>query len=116
MKETGLAADQCAIDEGVLRGIISCYTREAGVRQLERAIGRLARKVALRRVEGATEPVAVRAEGLGEWLGPERISPRQARKNLSAGGATGPGRRRASRWRAPWPRLTGGNRCARTQP
>jgi len=89
MKETGLAADQCLFDEGVLRGIISCYTREAGVRQLERAIGRLARKVALRRVEGATEPVAVRAEELVEWLGPERISPEQARKNLPAGVATG---------------------------
>src|SRR5260370_7152147 len=90
MKETGLAADQCVIDEGVLRGMISCYTREAGVRQLERAIGRLARKVALRRVEGSTEPVAVRAEELVEWLGPERISPQQARKNLPPAVPPGP--------------------------
>src|SRR5260370_36032877 len=91
MKETGLAADQCVIDEGVLRGIISCYTREAGVRQLERAIGRLARKVALRRVEGATEPVAVRAEELVGWLGPGRVWPGQARQDLAAGPATGVG-------------------------
>jgi ATP-dependent Lon protease len=87
--ETGLAADQFQIDDQALRRVISRYTREAGVRQLERAIGRLARKVALRRVEGDTEPVTVRPEILIEWLGPERVSPEQARKSLPAGVATG---------------------------
>ena len=89
MKESGLEAEHCAIDDAVLRQVISHYTREAGVRQLERAIGRLARKVALRRVEGATEPVAVHVEDLIEWLGPERTSPEQARKNVPPGVATG---------------------------
>src|SRR5205085_2602025 len=84
LKESGLTADQCVIDDAVLRRAISSYTREAGVRQLERAIGRLARKIALRRVEGATEAVVVRVEDLLEWLGPERVSPEQARKNLPA--------------------------------
>jgi ATP-dependent Lon protease len=89
MKESGLEAGHCGIDDAVLRQVISHYTREAGVRQLERAIGRLARKVALRRVEGATEPVVVRVEDLIEWLGPERTSPEQARKNVPPGVATG---------------------------
>src|SRR5262249_36153707 len=81
MKESGLEAGQCVIDDASLRQVISHYTREAGVRQLERAIGRLARKIALRRVEGATEPVVVRVEEMADWLGPERLSPEQARKN-----------------------------------
>src|SRR6266567_854390 len=89
LKESGLEAGQCAIDDAALRQVISHYTREAGVRQLERAIGRLARKIALRRVEGATEPVVVRVEEMIEWLGPERLSPEQARKNLPAGVGTG---------------------------
>src|SRR3989440_6228766 len=77
LKESGLLEGQCVIDDAALQRIISCYTREAGVRQLERTIGRLARKVALRRVEGVTEPVVIRAEDLVEWLGPERLSPEQ---------------------------------------
>jgi ATP-dependent Lon protease len=89
LKETGLAEDQCTLDDAALRRAVSRYTREAGVRQLERTIGRLARKVALRRAEGDTAAVAVRADDLSEWLGPERFSPEQARKDLPAGVATG---------------------------
>src|SRR5216684_2012916 len=59
IKESGLAADQIVIDDAALRQTISRYTREAGVRQLERAIGRLTRKVALRRAEGETAPTVV---------------------------------------------------------
>ncbi len=89
LKEAGLTAEQCVIEDAALRRTISRYTREAGVRQLERAIGRLARKVALRRVEGADESIAVKPEMLVEWFGPERVSQEQARKNLPAGVATG---------------------------
>jgi ATP-dependent Lon protease len=89
LRETGLAEDQCVLEEGTLRRAVAGYTREAGVRQLERTIGRLARKVALRRAEGDTTPVAVRPQDLAEWLGPERFSPEQARKDLPAGVATG---------------------------
>src|SRR5205809_3429094 len=70
IKETGLSVEQLSIEESALRRVISGYTREAGVRQLERAIGRLARKIALRHAEGQTEPVVVRSEDLVEWLGP----------------------------------------------
>jgi ATP-dependent Lon protease len=89
LKESGLTADQIVIDDPALRQIISRYTREAGVRQLERAIGRLARKVALRRAEGETAPVVVPAENLTEWMGREQAAPEQARKDLPPGVATG---------------------------
>jgi ATP-dependent Lon protease len=84
-----LSAELVAIEEPGLRKIVSGYTREAGVRQLERGIGRLTRKIALRHAEGQTAPVVVRADDLSEWLGPERFSPEQARKELPAGVATG---------------------------
>jgi ATP-dependent Lon protease len=59
------------------------------VRQLEQAIGRLARKVAVRFAEGKTDPVTVRPEDLGELLGPERFTPEEARKVMPPGVATG---------------------------
>jgi ATP-dependent Lon protease len=77
------------ITDEALRGIISLYTREAGVRQLERTVGAIARKVALRYAEGHTEPVIVRAEDLDTYLGPRRFSPEQARRELPPGVATG---------------------------
>jgi len=89
LKESGLTAEQCQFDDEALRWIISRYTREAGVRQLERAIGGVVRKVALRYAEGNTEPVIVRQEDLADFLGPQRFSPEQTRKDLPAGVATG---------------------------
>lgn len=89
LKETGLKPEDCVITEDALRSIIALYTREAGVRQLERAIGRIARKVALQHAEGHTEPVTVTREGLTTWLGPRRFSPEQTRRQLPPGVATG---------------------------
>jgi ATP-dependent Lon protease len=89
LKESGLTAEQCAFTDEAMRWIISRYTREAGVRQLERAIGGVVRKVALRYAEGKTEPVVVRPEDLADFLGPQRFSPEQTRRDLPAGVATG---------------------------
>ncbi len=89
LKETGLKPGDCVITEDVLRSIIAQYTREAGVRQLERAIGRIARKVALRHAEGHTEPITVTREDLTTWLGPRRFSLEQTRRQLPPGVATG---------------------------
>jgi ATP-dependent Lon protease len=89
LKETGLKPEDCVITEDALRSIISLYTREAGVRQLERTIGRIARKVALRHAEGHTEPVTVTREDLTTWLGPRRFSLEQTRRQLPPGVATG---------------------------
>jgi ATP-dependent Lon protease len=77
------------IPDGTVRKIISRYTREAGVRELERSIGRLARKVARRFAEGQTQPVTVGPEDLSDLLGPEKFRLEQARQHLQAGVATG---------------------------
>jgi ATP-dependent Lon protease len=89
LKEAGLTAEQCGIMDEALRRVVARYTREAGVRQLERAIGRLARKVALRFAEGKTEAVRIKPEDLAEMLGTERFLPEQARKQMPPGVATG---------------------------
>src|SRR5712691_6400087 len=89
LQATGLTADQCILTEAALRHVIARYTREAGVRQLERTIGRLARRVALHFAEGQTEAATIRPEDLSEMLGPERFSFELARKQLPPGVATG---------------------------
>ena len=89
LKESGLEGGKLTFADEALRKIISGYTREAGVRLLERSIGRVARKTALRFAEGHAEPVAVQAEDLVELLGPEVFMPEHARKELPAGVATG---------------------------
>src|SRR2546430_7773492 len=89
LEQAGLTAEQVGIPDEVVRVLIAHYTREAGVRQLERTIGRLARRVALHVAEGQTEPVTIRPEDLPEMLGPERFSFELARKQLPAGVATG---------------------------
>ena len=98
LKEAGLTAETCVLTDEALRSIIAGYTREAGVRQLERAIGRVMRKIALRVVEvgpGGVNPetaapaVLIGKAELTELLGPERFSPEQARRNVPAGVATG---------------------------
>jgi ATP-dependent Lon protease len=89
LKEAGLTAEQFVITDDALRRVISRYTREAGLRQLERAIGRLARKVALQFAEGKTQSVTIEPEELAEMLGAERFAPEQARKQMPPGVATG---------------------------
>ncbi len=89
LKETGLSAEQCTIPDDTVRWITSRYTREAGVRQLERAIGRVARKIALRFAEGNAESCVVRPDDLIEMFGPEPFSQEQARRELPPGVATG---------------------------
>jgi ATP-dependent Lon protease len=89
LKETGLTAELFTLPDETLKKIISCYTREAGLRRLERAIGRVARKVALRLAEGSNEPVVVKPDDLAEMLGPEPFSQEQARRELPPGVATG---------------------------
>jgi len=89
LKETGLTAEQLTIQPEALKRLISRYTREAGVRELERTLDRVARKVARRFAEGHTEPVSVAAGDLTEMLGPERVRPEHFRKDLPPGVSTG---------------------------
>jgi ATP-dependent Lon protease len=87
--ETGLTPEQLTIPDDVLRRIIRRYTREAGVRQLERTLGRVARKVAINFAEGRDGAVTVRQEDLLDMLGPERFFEEQARKQSNPGVAAG---------------------------
>jgi ATP-dependent Lon protease len=89
LRETGLASDSIAISDPALLRIIKRYTREAGVRQLERTIGRAARKIALRRAEGDLAPVTITPEQLPDLLGPEMFFLEEARRTLPAGVAAG---------------------------
>ncbi|MEP7076413.1 MAG: endopeptidase La [Acidobacteriota bacterium] len=89
IKENGLAQEQLEITDDAINLLTGRYTREAGVRQLERTIGNIARKVALKVAEGATEKVTVTAGDIKEYLGGPRFYPEQARKELPAGVATG---------------------------
>jgi len=89
LQATGLTAEQFMLTDAALRHVIARYTREAGVRQLERTIGRLARRVALGFAEGQTEPVTILIENVPEMLGPERFTMELARQHLPPGVATG---------------------------
>jgi ATP-dependent Lon protease len=93
LAEAGLSPEQVTLSRDVLKEVISQYTREAGVRQLEQRLGRLTRKVALQVADqpaGDTlAPVAIEPDALETWLGPSRIQPEEARKHLPFGVATG---------------------------
>ena len=87
--ENGLNSAQLKITDDALELIATLYTREAGVRQMERNIGSVARKVALKIAQGQAETVKISASEIREYLGPPRFYPEQARKELPAGVATG---------------------------
>ncbi len=88
-EENGLQPGQLTLTDGALGLIATRYTREAGVRQLERNAGRVARKVALKIAQGETAAVTVDTSDVDEYLGPPRFYPEEARKELPAGVATG---------------------------
>ena len=87
--ENGLNSAQLKITDDAIELMASRYTREAGVRQMERSIGSIARKVALKIAQGQAESVTVTATEVREYLGPPQFYPEQARKELPAGVATG---------------------------
>ncbi len=89
LAEAGLTAEQLVLASGTLQKVISGYTREAGLRRLERAIAKLTRKVSLRFAEGNTQSVVIGPEDLEELLGPEPFTPEEARRNVPPGVATG---------------------------
>jgi ATP-dependent Lon protease len=90
LAETGLTGEQLNVPDETVRRVISRYTREAGVRELERRLGRLARKVARRFAEEQTQAVTtIGPEDLTDVLGPERFRPEHARQRLAPGVSTG---------------------------
>jgi ATP-dependent Lon protease len=69
VKNHGLTSEQLTISDDALRAVIRGYTREAGVRNLEREIGALCRKAARRRAEGSSDPLAITTDVVVEMLG-----------------------------------------------
>jgi len=89
INENGLNSAQLKITDDAVELIAARYTREAGVRQMERNVGTIARKVALKIAQAQAETVTVTAGDLREYLGAPQFYPEQARKELPAGVATG---------------------------
>src|SRR5438094_121142 len=90
VERNGLRPDEVRIDDAVLRTVITEYTREAGVRQLERELGRLLRKTATRVAAGAaTAPVAIDPAVAHEALGRPKFFQESAERTAVPGVATG---------------------------
>jgi ATP-dependent Lon protease len=86
---TGLKPQQCQISDEALSTIIDDYTREAGVRNLEREIGRVFRSVAVRIAEGSAQQVTVGPADLPAILGPRIFEAEVAMRKPIPGVATG---------------------------
>src|SRR5262249_6896859 len=86
---TGLKAEQCEISDEALAAIIDDYTREAGVRNLEREIGKVFRNVAVRIAEGSVQQAKVGPADLATILGPRLFEAEVAMRSGVPGVATG---------------------------
>jgi len=89
LKENGLSLERIAITDEALAEVISGYTREAGVRQLERQIGKVGRKVARKIAGREAERVDVDATKVRELLGRPKVHPERAARADQTGVATG---------------------------
>jgi ATP-dependent Lon protease len=90
LEEHGLSKAQLVIADAAVEGIIDHYTREAGVRNLERQIASVIRGVAVKVAEGSLGPYKVEnSDGVREYLGPQRFSSEVAERTSEPGVATG---------------------------
>ena len=89
LKANGLTPEQVEIADDALRGIIERYTREAGVRSLEREIGRVLRQAAMRVAEGERGPITITDGDLLSILGPPIFEDEVAMRTSVPGVATG---------------------------
>jgi ATP-dependent Lon protease len=87
--ENGLTPEQFDIADSAIQLIAARYTREAGVRQLERTIGSVVRKAALKIAQGQQDRITVDEGDIKGYLGAPRFYPEEARKELPTGVATG---------------------------
>ena len=88
-EKNGLLAKNITLGEGVIEKIVAEYTREAGVRELERVLGALCRKVARRIVEGEVKNVRVTKNNLTVFLDKPKYITKKAEKKPQIGVATG---------------------------
>ncbi len=89
VERNGLREDEVAISDEALGAVIADYTREAGVRGLERQIGKLLRKTARSVAEGAQTPISIAETDLDEALGQPRFHHEAAERTATPGVATG---------------------------
>ncbi|MEO6055375.1 MAG: endopeptidase La [Gemmatimonadales bacterium] len=87
--ENGVSPEQLEITDDGLAEVITSYTRESGVRQLEREIGRLARKVARKFASGETARITVDREMIDDLLGRPKVHPEKMARHDEVGVATG---------------------------
>src|SRR6266568_3365148 len=89
LRENGLQADQLMLSDAALSEIIASYTREAGVRQLEREIGKLGRKIARKIADGETKTVTVAPTDIPDLIGRPKVHPERMAGEDQVGVATG---------------------------
>jgi ATP-dependent Lon protease len=89
MEENGITAKDLHISKTALTTVIQQYTQEAGLRQLEREIGRICRKVARKIAEGHKGGIRVSLKNIHEFLGAPKIIPEEVLKKDQVGVATG---------------------------
>ncbi|MEQ1786219.1 MAG: S16 family serine protease, partial [Acidimicrobiales bacterium] len=90
VKGNGLRPDEVVVTDAALRAVVGGYTREAGVRELERQLGKSLRKVAVRIAGGAATPVSVDEPDLADLLGRQRFHAEDLADRVSVPGvATG---------------------------
>ncbi|HCX90719.1 MAG: endopeptidase La [Deltaproteobacteria bacterium CG_4_9_14_3_um_filter_44_9] len=89
LEDHGLNTENIKFTEEAIRKIIASYTREAGVRNLERQVARVCRKVAHQVAIGKKEPTTVSPDNLYDFLGTEKVFPETAMRTSHPGVATG---------------------------
>jgi ATP-dependent Lon protease len=89
IEENGITARNLQLSKPALAGIVKQYTQEAGLRQFEREIGTICRKVARRIAEGRSEIVRVTQKNIHEFLGTPKFLPEEILKKDQIGVATG---------------------------
>ncbi|MDT8397801.1 MAG: endopeptidase La [Pseudomonadales bacterium] len=89
LRDVKLDSTRIVVPETVLLQIVRRYTREAGVRELNRQLARVVRKCAIPFAEGHHEPVTVSEQQLADLLGPERFAIETRRRNFAPGISTG---------------------------
>src|SRR2546425_402507 len=89
LRENGLTVDQLVLTEAALSDIIASYTREAGVRQLEREIGKLGRRVARKIATGEVDRLTVDRPAVEDLIGRPKVHPERKAREDQIGVATG---------------------------
>ncbi|HEU4720759.1 MAG TPA: endopeptidase La [Gemmatimonadaceae bacterium] len=89
LEESGLKSKHVVFTDDAVMSIVSKYTRESGVRQLERQVGAVARKVARKLASGETDDFSISVEDVRELLGRPRVHPERANEENEIGVAAG---------------------------